>query len=72
MFVAAKVAIQWVYPKRNGVMDMGLFKHNRSRIVSCDEARKRVLLTGGLRIVCPDDVKEGKEKKADQRLDAHK
>lgn len=51
---------------------MGLFKHNRSRIVSCDEARKRVLLTGGLRIVCPDDVKKGKEKKADQRLDAHK
>ena len=33
-------------------------KRKKSRTVSCEEARDRVLLTGGLRIVCPDDDKE--------------
>ena len=34
---------------------MGFFKLKRPGIVSCDEARKTVLLTGGLRLVCPDE-----------------
>lgn len=31
-------------------------KYKRHRIVSCEDARKRVLLTGGLDMVCPDDA----------------
>lgn len=34
---------------------MGFFRLKRPGIVSCDEARKTVLLTGGLRLVCPDE-----------------
>lgn len=40
---------------------MGFFRLKRPGIVSCDEARKTVLLTGGLRLVCPDeDEKDSK------------
>ena len=31
-------------------------KKKESKPVSCEEARDAVLLTGGLRMVCPDDV----------------
>lgn len=34
---------------------MGFFKIKHPNIVSCDEARKMVLLTGGIRLVCPDE-----------------
>lgn len=35
---------------------MAFFKRSRHRIVSCDDAKKRVLLTGGINMVCPEDA----------------
>lgn len=36
-------------------------KKKEPHTVSCDEARDAVLLTGGLRIVCPDDEEPEKD-----------
>lgn len=36
-------------------------KKKTAQAVDCDDARKTVLLTGGMRIVCPDDDESEKD-----------